>query len=121
MAREISKRKNDMGEISQLPIDEQPIARFHTTVDGPTHHYQGWIRVAVYASGTYLQWEGETDWHRVTWWEMAHFAHVTPPKLRDELDWIREEAYTKGLAEAVQDAKKHPELWLDKEKPPATR
>ena len=86
-----------MGELATLPKDQQPIARFRTTVDGPTHHYQGWIRVAVYDGGIYMQWEGDTDWYVVTWWEMAHFARVHPPKLRDELDDLRAQARAQGL------------------------
>lgn len=100
-----------MGELATLPKDQEPVARFRTTVDGPTHHYQGWIRVAVYEGGLYMQWEGETDWYLISWWEMAHFAHVHPPRLRDELDELREEARERGTKEAIADLKAHPELW----------
>lgn len=100
-----------MREPSPLPKNEECRIQFRTTVDGPTHHYQGWVRVAIYESGIWMQWEGEADWYGFTWWEAAHFAKATPPKLRDELQWEREEAYARGLQEAITDAKAHPELW----------
>lgn len=100
-----------MREPGRLPVGETCVCQFRTTVDGPTHHYQGWTRVAIYESGIYMQWEGESDWYGVTWWEMAHFAHATPPKLREELDWERDEARQKGITEALEDIKAHPEPW----------
>lgn len=110
-----------MREPSKLPAGEACVAQFRTTVDGPTHHYQGWVRVAIYESGIWMQWDGEADWYGVTWWEMAHYAHVSPPKLRDELEWERDEARQKGLQEAIADAKAHPELWMNVETPQRRR
>jgi hypothetical protein len=110
-----------MREPSRLPVGEECRLQFRTTVDGPTHHYQGWARVAIYESGIYMQWEGETHWYGVSWWEMAHFAHATPPKLRDELELERDDARQKGLQEAIADAKAHPELWMPAESPQRER
>jgi hypothetical protein len=106
-----------MREPSRLPVASSCLAQFRTTVDGPTHHYQGWVRVAIYESGIWMQWEGEDVWYGVTWWEMAHFAQATPPKLREELEWQRDEARRTGLLEAIADAKAHPELWMPTAKP----
>lgn len=58
-----------------------------------------------------MQWDGESEWYAVSWWEMAHFAHATPPKLRDELEWERDDARARGIQEALEDFRQHPELW----------
>jgi hypothetical protein len=106
-----------MREPTRLPAGEECKLQLLVPIDGPTHHYQGWARLAVYESGIYLQWEGEAGWYAVSWWELAHFAHATPPKLREELKWVRDDAYTQGLEDAVKDAKAHPELWRTRKGP----
>jgi len=108
-----------MREPAELPRGEDCRLQFSTPVSGPTHHYQGWMRVAIYDSGIYCYWEGEQEWYRVTWWELAHFAHATPPKLRDELQEQRDDARAQGLQEAIEDFKRNPELWMTERKPPA--
>lgn len=110
-----------MREPAELPKGEDCRLQFSTPVNGPTHHYQGWMRVAVYDSGIYCQWDEDADrrWYAVTWWELAHFAHATPPKLRDELEWERDQARELGMREAIADVKANPELWKDTKKPPA--
>jgi hypothetical protein len=109
-----------MREPAELPKGEDCRLQFSTPVSGPTHHYQGWMRVAVYESGIYCQWDdADRRWYQVTWWELAHFAHVTPPKLRDELEELRDEARGLGMLDAIEDFKKNPEVWMNERKPPA--
>lgn len=110
-----------MRATTALPKDEACTSRFMTTVTGPTHHYQGVMLVEIYESGIYCRWEEDLDegWYAVSWWELAHFAHATPPKLRDELDEMRDDAKAQGMREAIADFKVNPALWMDERKPPA--
>lgn len=55
----------------------------------------------------------------MNWGELAHFANATPPKLRDELDWERDDPRAQGMQEAIADFKRNPELWTNERKPPA--
>lgn len=95
--------KDDARAARKLPKNEERKALFMVPTAAPTHQFDGWVEVAIYASGIYIRWEGEEEWGRADWWEVARLTDIEPPKLRDELQWERERGYNEGLQQSTDE------------------
>lgn len=95
-----------VGRKVKVPSDEPLLqsGHFMAHANGSTHHYQGHVEVRIYASQILIRWQDDWEWSRVEWWELMFFAGLKPPKLRDELEYEREQALA-GLTTAVKPSK----------------
>jgi hypothetical protein len=67
--------------------------------------YQGIAQVKVSPEGMLVRWLGDKEWHTVPWWAVMQCADVHPPKLREELDYLRERARWDAVMEVIDETR----------------